>query len=327
MVNMVDRHVGEFMALLERIGQADNRIVFVCDDNGGHEYFRDSEHPRGFHAPNVDPPRGVQFRGSKGNLYEGGLRIPMILSWGGRIKPGRVSDLLCYFPDLMPTLTELTGAKAPPGIDGISVLPELLGEQLLGHKQQQHEYLYWEWAGQVAVRAGNWKAIRPGRNKPWELYDLSKDVSERHNVAAEHPDVLERLKKYAADEHEEPVEGTYFDRSLEKRDRWAKWGDTRPPARQRPWRAYRLPKQGLIPNSGWKVVRFSSESRASGRLAQHAIDGNPRTWWHSEFAPELKGPPDELGIDLGSECTIRGFYSLPRQDGSWNGTIRECQFT
>jgi len=325
MVNMVDRNIGEFMKLLERIGQADNTVVFVCGDNGGHEYFRDREHPRGFHAPNVDPRTGVEFRGGKGNLYEGGLRIPMIVYWRGRIKPGRVSDLLWYFPDVMPTIAELTGAKPPPDIDGISIAPTLLGEDVVGRKQQQHEYLYWEWAGQVAVRADNWKAIRPGRSKAWELYDLSKDISERHNLAAEHPEVLARLKKYAAEAHEEPVEGTYFDRSLEERDRWAKWGDTRPQRGAR-GRIYRLPKQGLIPNVGWKVLRFSSESRASGRLAQHAIDGNPLTWWHTEFTPELKRPPHELVIDLGREHTIRGFYYLPRQDASWNGTIRDCEF-
>lgn len=321
MVNMVDRHIGEFIELLKEIGQYENTIIVVSGDNGGHSYFADAEHPRGFHAPNVDPRTGVEFRGGKGNLYEGGLRVPMIWYWPGHIEGGRVSDLLWYFPDVLPTLAELTGAKAPADIDGISIVPELLGESVAGRPQQQHRYLYWEYGGQVAVREGTWKAIRPGRNRPWELYNLAEDVSERHNLADQYPDVLRRLQQFAAEAHEEPREGIFYDRALHEKDRRAKFGAIHP---DRPVR--RLPRAGLLRNTGWRIVSFSSESTASGRLARHAIDGDPLTWWHSEFTPVLHKHPHELIIDLGQTCEIRGFYYLARQDGSWNGTIRDCEF-
>jgi len=312
MVNMVDRQIGEFLELLKEIGQDKNTIVFVCGDNGGHEYFRSPEHPRGFHAPNVDPRTGVEFRGGKGNLYEGGLRIPMIVWWPGKIKPGRASDFLWYFPDVLPTLAELAGAPVPKDIDGLSILPELLGEDVVGRKQQQHEYLYWEFFDQQAVRMGNWKAVKPRRKKQWELYDLSRDISEKNDLAAEHPEVLAKMKAFAEQAHEPARPGTFFNRELEERDRWAKWGDSRMPGK-----VYSLPRRGLIPRTGWKIVRVSSESRASGKLAQYAIDGQARTWWHSQFAPKLCKPPHELVIDLGAEYTIRGFYYL----ATWLGKI------
>ena len=100
MVNMVDRQVGEILALLEELKLDDNTIFFFCGDNGGNDYFRTADRPRGFHGPNVNPKTGVTFRGHKGNLYEGGLRIPMIVRWPGKIKPNRVSDHLWYFPDV-----------------------------------------------------------------------------------------------------------------------------------------------------------------------------------------------------------------------------------
>src|SRR5690606_31303282 len=160
-----------------------NTLVVFCGDNGGNGYFADKDHPRGFHGANVHPETGVEFRGKKGNLYEGGLRIPMIARWPGKIEPGRVSDLLWYFPDVLPTRAELAGVQPPSEIDGLSILPELLGEKAVGRPQPKHEYLYWELNGQTAVRMGDWKAVRPGKNRKWELYNLSRDVSEEHNLA------------------------------------------------------------------------------------------------------------------------------------------------
>jgi arylsulfatase A-like enzyme len=230
MVSMVDRQVGEVFDLLEELGLDERTIVFFCGDNGGQDRFRSAEHPRGFFGPNVDPKTGQAFRGSKGNLYEGGLRIPMIVRWPGRIEPGRVSDLLWYFPDVLPTVAEIVGTSAPQDVDGISILPDLLGEAAAGRKQQEHEFLYWELSGQTAVRMGNWKAVRPRENRPWELYDLSKDLSEEQNVAKEHADVLDKMKALAVESHEPAREGEFHDRSIHEQDRRAKWGDTRQPA-------------------------------------------------------------------------------------------------
>ena len=121
-------------------------------------------------------------------LNEGGLRIPFLARWPGRIEPGRVSDLRFAQTDVLPTLTELVGARTPEDVDGISILPELLGAEAVGREQSTHPFLYWEFGSQVAVRAGDWKAIRPGKDKAWALYDLARDPSERADQAAAHPE-------------------------------------------------------------------------------------------------------------------------------------------
>ena len=325
MVNMVDRQVGEVLALLKELGLERDTIVFFCGDNGGMDYFRSNEHPRGFHGPNVNPRSRKAFRGQKGNLYEGGLRIPMIVRWPGRIEPGRVSDHLWYFPDVLPTLAELAGAQAPKDTDGISIVPELLGEAAAGRKQKQHEYLYWEIGRQTAVRMGHWKAIQPRTNGAWELYDLSKDIEEKDNLAAKHPDVLARMKDYAKQAHEPAREGVFHDRANHEKDRRAKWGDTR---KTKPFtgKANAIPHKGLIPPKGYKLVRASSESRSNGKLATNAFDGDPRTHWHSKFGGGTEKHPHELVIDLGGEHTIRGFRYLARQDDGWNGALKDCEF-
>ncbi len=321
MVNMVDRNVGEVFALLKQLRLDRNTIVFFCGDNGGNDYFRDEEHPRGFHGPNVDPKTGEAFRGHKGNLYEGGLRVPMVVRWPDRIKPRRVSDLLWYFPDVLPTVAELAGASAPGDIDGISIVPELLGEAAAGRGQEQHEFLYWELGGQTAVRMGTWKAVRP-RNSGWELYDLSQDLGEQNDLAAQQVDVLARMEAFAEEAHEDAVEGVFHDRAIHERDREAKWGDTRPPAPP----ANTLPQAGLIPAKDWKVARVSSESAFNGKIARNAFDGDPLTWWHTKFQGGAVEHPHELVIDLGREYTIRGLRYLARQDASWNGTVKNCEF-
>jgi len=225
MVTMVDRQLGEVIGLVKELKLDERTIVFFSGDNGGQDRFRSDDHPRGFFGPNVDPKTGVAFRGSKGNLYEGGLRVPMIVRMPGKIAPGRTSDLLWYFPDVLPTVAELVGVDPPKDVDGISILPELFGEDNVGRKQRQHEYLYWELSQQTAVRMGHWKAVRPRENAPWELYDLSRDVSEENDVAGEHADVLEKMKALAAEAHEPAEEGTFHNRDVHERDRRAKFGN------------------------------------------------------------------------------------------------------
>ena len=221
MVSMVDRQVGEVFGLLKELNLDDNTLVFFCGDNGGNDYFVDKEHPRGFHGANVHPKTGVEFRGTKGTLYEGGLRIPMIARWPGKIAPNRVSDHLWYFPDFFSTVAELAAAPRPKDLDGISIVPELLGAKVAGRQQQQHDYLYWEIGNQVAIRQGDWKAVRSGDRRTkgkakkleWELYDLSSDVSEAHDLAKEKPEVLSKLLALAAAAHEDAVEGTFADQT------------------------------------------------------------------------------------------------------------------
>ncbi|MDG1896794.1 MAG: sulfatase-like hydrolase/transferase [Fuerstiella sp.] len=319
MVTMVDREVGEVLDLLRELDLEKNTVVFFCGDNGGNDYFSSKEQPRGFHGANKHPTTGVEFRGRKGQLYEGGLRIPMMARWPGKIAPGQVSDLLWYFPDFMPTVAELCGAKTPADSDGISIVPELLGESTAGRKQEQHQYLYWEIGGQTAVRMGHWKAIQP-RGKAWELYDLESDVSETIDLSAKKKEVLATMIGFAKQAHTPAVEGTFFDRDIHERDRRAKFGGKR----KRSSQANVLPKEGLLPNDDFRLLLFSSQT--ASHKAVDVIDGNPKTHWHTSFTPKPLAHPHELVIDLGKRYEVRGFRYLARQDGGWNGAIGKCEF-
>ena len=123
------------------------------------------------------------------------MRVPMIARWPGKVPAGKESDLVWAFWDFLPTAAELAGARAPAGLDGMSVTPTLLGHG----PQKQHEFLYWEFhemGFQQGVRMGDWKAVRD--HQTLELYDLSKDIGETNNVAAAHPEVVRRLEAYLA---------------------------------------------------------------------------------------------------------------------------------
>jgi arylsulfatase A-like enzyme len=326
MVTMVDDNLGQVLELLRELKLEDDTIVFFTGDNGGQDRFRSKEHPRGFFGPNVNPRTKVEFRGGKGNLYEGGLRIPSLARWPGKIKAGQVSDLVFYQPDVLPTLAELCKGKAPDDVDGISILPTLLGEKAVGHKQEKRDMLYWEFGSQVAVRKGHWKAIQPGKGRPWELYDLDQDVSETTSVADENPKLLAEMKAFAVASHEPIRAGTFITRERHERDREAKWGSTRSGSTTSGQKMNRLKDKNLIPPKETKLVRFSSENFGNDRRAAYAIDGNPRTVWHSQFAPKLHKHPHELVIDLGSTRKVSGFHYLARQDGGWNGAFGKTQF-
>lgn len=199
MVSHLDKQVGEVMVLLKKLGIDEDTVVLFTSDNGPQpgawadvfvEFF-DGNGP---------------FRGSKTNFYEGGVRVPTTARWPGKIKPGTVSDHVGYFPDVLPTVAELTGTQAhlPKGLDGLSFAPTLLGKSA---DQKRHEYLYWEEAGtkqdtlQQAVRWGKWKGLRGRPGSAWELYDLGADVAEEKDVAAAHPDVLKRLDAICREAH------------------------------------------------------------------------------------------------------------------------------
>lgn len=190
MVSRLDRSVGEVLALLKELNLEENTIVFFSSDNGAQgsqwqpllEFF--------------DGTGGL--RGSKGNWYEGGIRDPLLARWPGKIKAGAVTDHVCAFWDLLPTLAELAGAEAPKNIDGISFAPTLLGRD----GQKTHDFLYWEMPVArgltLAVRMGDWKAVKPRPAAPLELYDLKNDPKETKDVSKEHPDVLLKITKYLA---------------------------------------------------------------------------------------------------------------------------------
>ena len=192
MVTLLDRQVGELFAKLKELGLDKNTIVLFSSDNG--------PHVEGGADPDYFDSNGP-LKGYKRDLYEGGIREPMIVWWPGKIKKGSTSDHISAFWDVMPTLTELAGIPTPPNRDGISFVPTLLGKK----GQQEHESLYWEFHeldGRQALRKGNWKLVRYNVLVPakatTELYDLSKDLGETQNVADQHPDIVVGLLKELA---------------------------------------------------------------------------------------------------------------------------------
>ena len=187
MVARIDRYVAEVVEKLDELGLSENTSIIFASDNGAHQ--------EGGADPDFFDSNGV-FRGYKRDLYEGGIRTPMIAYWPGKIKAGSESDQTFAFWDLLPTFAELAGIKPEKETDGISFLPTLLGNA----QQKIHDYLYWEFheqGGKQAIRQGNWKGMKLqvfGAEKPvLELYDLSKDPSESTNLAAQNPEKMQEL--------------------------------------------------------------------------------------------------------------------------------------
>ncbi|MBN2001440.1 arylsulfatase [candidate division KSB1 bacterium] len=183
MITRMDRDVGKLLDMLKELDIDSNTIVFFCSDNGAARRWKgrfDSSGP---------------LRGNKRDMYEGGIRTPMIVRWPGKIPAGQTSETVWYFADVLPTLAELAGVRPSKGIDGISVLPSLLGrEQDLGDR-----FLYWEFferGFQQAVRWKDWKAVRLSPGAKLELYDLGKDLGETTDVAEFFPHVVEKIESY-----------------------------------------------------------------------------------------------------------------------------------
>ena len=194
MINELDDYVGELLTKISELGLEKNTIVIFTSDNGPHlEAGADPD----FFNSNGD------LRGYKRDMYEGGIRCPLIVRWPGKVKAGSTSDHLSAFWDILPTFAEITAAEKPEGIDGISFLPALLEK-----KQKQHDYLYWEFheqGGKIAVRMGNWKAVKLNvdRNPSGdiELYDLSKDIGETNNIASSNPEILRKMEGIMKEAH------------------------------------------------------------------------------------------------------------------------------
>jgi len=193
MITRMDRDVGILLTRLEQLGIDENTLVMFSSDNGPHR--EGGADPAFFNSSGP-------LRGQKRDLYEGGVRVPLIARWPGKIKAGSVSDHVSAFWDFLPTAAELAGAKPPENIDGISIVPALLGK---AKKQKQHKFLYWEFherGGKQALRMGNFKAVRlhwhSKPDNPLELYNLENDIAENRNIAAEYPDVIAKIKAYLA---------------------------------------------------------------------------------------------------------------------------------
>ncbi|MDX1978886.1 MAG: arylsulfatase [Bryobacteraceae bacterium] len=194
MVGDADAQLGRILALLDQHGLASNTVVFCTSDNGGAQL----------------PEKGGEFfrtngalRGYKGSLWEGGLRVPMIVRWPGRVKAAGTNATPWYFADFLPTAAAIAGTKPPAGVDGVSMLPALAGKTI------KERTLYWEQQGwdartrrlrdgtlQQAVRLGDWKAIRHKPGAPLELYNLASDPAEATNIAQSHPKIVSRIEAY-----------------------------------------------------------------------------------------------------------------------------------
>lgn len=189
MITKIDTQVGQIADLLRELGIKDNTLLFFGSDHGAARRWE---------------PFGScgALRGQKGTMYEGGLRTPMIVHWPARIPAGAVSDQVWYYTDFMPTVADVIGTDAPENMDGVSILPTLLGEsQDIGER-----FLYWERFGggfKQAVRWKSWKAVRNPSprllDEPLELYDLDRDIGEENDVAADHPDVIAEIENFMKD--------------------------------------------------------------------------------------------------------------------------------
>ncbi len=191
MITRMDKDIGQILQMLKNLGIDKNTFVVFTSDNGpmregkhGFTKFFDSNGP---------------LKGSKRDLYEGGIREPYIAWWPGKIQPGATSDHISAFWDFLPTACDIANVPVPQDVDGISMLSELTGHS---DEQKKHEYLYWEFheGGKLqALRKGKWKAVRlnvfENPDAPVELYDLSVDIGEQNNIADQHPDIVKEMLK------------------------------------------------------------------------------------------------------------------------------------
>ncbi|MBG0861163.1 MAG: arylsulfatase [Bacteroidales bacterium] len=201
MVGYLDYQVGCIVEELKKQGIYENTVIFFTSDNGPvstggamSQFFQNAK------------PFNQAANRLKGTVYEGGIHVPMIVSWPNRIKKPVVSDHICAAWDIFPTLCDISGAEHPEGLDGISMIPSITGRG----KQKQHEYLYWEFPerrGQQAVRLNNWKGIRDSTrngNMKISLFNLVNDITETIDISDKYPDIVKEIEKIMAAEHQKP---------------------------------------------------------------------------------------------------------------------------
>ncbi len=202
MVSYLDENIGKLVQQLKDLGIYENTLIVFTSDNGPtYNGGSDSEF-----FDSAKPFQGTRGRG-KGFLYEGGIRVPMIASWPGKIKSGSTNDHVSAHYDMMATFADIAGYEAPENTDGISFLPTLLSHD----NQQAHEFMYWEFpssGGQVAIRMGDWKVLRrnlKSKEKPTlELYNLKDDPTETTNFADAHPEIIKKAAEIFDRERESP---------------------------------------------------------------------------------------------------------------------------
>lgn len=189
MITRLDADIGRVLSRIKELGLERDTIVFFSSDNGPHK--EGGGDPAFFHSSGL-------LRGFKRAMYEGGIRVPTIVRWPGHIAAGATSDFAWAFWDFLPTAAELVGTAPPPGLDGLSIVPTLLGSEGAGRSQTAHDFLYWEFhegGFKQAVRQGNWKGVRLKPGDALELYDLAVDPGEATDLSQRHPDVVTRIER------------------------------------------------------------------------------------------------------------------------------------
>lgn len=205
MISRMDRDIGGLFAKLKELRMDESTIVFFSSDNGPHAEGVDYE----FNNSN-----GI-YRGYKRDMYEGGIRVPLIVHWPGKIKVGGTTGHISAFWDMLPTFAELAGIDSIPQTDGISFVPLLHGD----NNQKEHKYLYWEFSslgGKQAVRMDKWKGIRlnvqDNPTGPIELYNLEIDPSEENNIATENPEIVKQIEDILKQAHKPSEEFPLFEK-------------------------------------------------------------------------------------------------------------------
>lgn len=293
MITHMDRDVGAVLALLKELKLEENTLVIFTSDNGPHK--------EGGGDPEFFNSSGP-LKGYKRSFHDGGIRVPMVGRWPGKIQPGSVTGHISGFQDLMPTACEITGLPVPKGIDGISFLPTLLGRTA---GQTAHEYLYWDGGGR-AIRMGKWKALRRSSTSMW-LFDLSQDIGETKDVSANYPEVVRKLHRLFEEAHTESEH----------------WNSRPGHSASFPNPGKRLPETEMLPRDGWKVT---ASSEHGPRPCRFALDGKTQTHYHSAYNPRIVPYPHTFDVDLGREYQVHGFRYLPRQADPQNGRIMEYEF-
>ena len=183
MVHSMDDEIGRVIETLDELGLRENTLVCFMSDNGGPEHANASDN-----GP---------LRGGKGEVYEGGIRVPFMMSWPGKIKPGQISDDPVLSLDLMRTALELGGASISPKVEGVNLMPYVTGSQ----SGVPNEALFWrmENGTDYAVRSGPWKLLKARDQSGIQLYHVDEDISETNNLASRHPEVVGRLLKLYED--------------------------------------------------------------------------------------------------------------------------------
>ena len=182
LVTHMDYNIGRLLGAVHALGLADNTLIIFASDNGA-----------AVMSPRATLHCGGNLRGTKGQLYEGGIKVPLIVNQPGKVPVGTVDNIV-YFPDFMPTLAALTGSERflPHGIDGMNILPLFYGRQV----DTDHRMLYWEFTGkQRAARQGDWKCVTIKPNRPLELYNIKEDPNETTNLADKYPAMVKKFDK------------------------------------------------------------------------------------------------------------------------------------